>query len=411
MTRRAYPSLVLRCALVGAAAGTGLCATAQAQSQWSVDVGAGAGISTNPYQQVGAASSGATFTGNVSVRPSLVIQRPTTTLTLDGNAAVAFYGSDYGANESFALSSGVQHKLSERTTLTGSLGYFNSILGSYNDVRVPVGQPVIESQLPVNLTDPALGVLGRRQESYQGAVGLGSLLSPRDRVNVNLAASATRLGGVAYSDFNYLSPSASYSRAVGEGFDIGASMSVGFTNYLRTRIGDATVYQPQLTASRRLGSRWTIDLAAGAGIASVRNANGTTTNSTSFNGSATLCRRDDRWNACFSASRQTVPSTFQGVRTQTSVSASVGHRLGPNDDLSLSASYSRAGAPVQQNVIGGVRDGGVDYISANGSLSHRFGRALSGFVSLGVANGYERGINRSANFTALAGLSYRFGPR
>ena len=400
--------MVLRGAtLIGAGLVPGMAA---AQDRLGVDVSASAGVSTNPFLRAG--STPTTGTGTIDVRPSYTLQRPLTTVRLEADAQFTKYTGDYDHNENYTLQGSASHKLSERTSITGAVSYLNSLVGSFVDSRVPVGVPVIDTGLPVYVNDPALGGIGQRRQSYQASAGLSSLLSSRDQVNVQLSASVNRFGGLLFSDYNYYSPTVGYSRALGPGFNVGASFTLGRTDYRGTGIGDATVYQPSLTVSRSLNERWTLDAAAGAAIATVREPTGIDRSSTAFNGTLNVCRRDSRWNACLSASRQTLPSAFQGVRTQTSASAFAGYRATAKDDVSLVASYSHAGNPVQQLVIGGPRVGSDDYVTLTGNLSHRFRPRLSGFVSGGYNKSFGNDLfRRNANFTAQLGVNYRFGAR
>lgn len=406
-----------------------LATPAFAQSRLTVDASASAGVATNPYLEAG--STPTAIDGTLSLRPSWVIERPLTTIRIDGGADVSFYDQGYGTNASVTVQGSGTHKLSEYTTLNASLGYTNTIVGSFNNVGVPIGSPllintptvigattsdvlvpVIQPSLPNYVTDPALNEIGQRRRAYLISGGIVTMLTPRDQLAFSVSASANRsnAGQTAFgnlNNFNYAMPSASYSRTISQNFSIGASFGVGFTNYLGTSIGDATIYQPSLTATRIVGERWALTGSLGAAIVNLNEAGGESRTSTNLNGAINVCRRDTRWTACASASRQTVPSSFQGVRTQTSGSVSLSDHINARNDLSFSGGYSHASDPIQPSVIAGPRDGSVDFANASGSYSHRFAPKLSGFVTLGYAKAFDNIARRNANYTALAGVTYR----
>lgn len=406
--------------------GLSLAATATpaaAQSRLGVDVSAKAGIATNPFLEAG--STPTALSGTIGIRPGWVLERPLSTFRVDGNAEVTFYDKGYSTNENVSVRGSGTHRLSEQTTLNGMLGYVNTIVGTFNGLGIPFGTtlpgtvttpvtggstavPVVLPDTPGIITDPALGGIGRRRQVYMASGGLSTALSLRDQLSVNMSLSANRSSGTNVDDFNYVTPSIAYNRALGEKLSVGASFAVGFTDYRGTSLGDATIYQPSLTMRRGLSDRWSLSTALGAAIISIEEA-GRSRTSTSFNGTADLCRRDERLSACLSVSHQTVPSSFQGVRTQTSGSASLAYRVSARDEISLSGGYSHAGQPIQRDVVSGRRDGSVDFANASGSYSRRFAPALWGNVTVGYAQAFDNDVRRSANVTALAGVTYRFG--
>lgn len=387
-----------------------LAAPAAAQDRLTVDASASMGVATNPFQQAG--STPLAISPTLQLHPVWISERPLTTLRVEGDVQATFYNRGYGTNESASLQGAGTHKLSEYTTLNASLSYLNAIIGTFTGGPVAVGPLVpVGADLPVFVNDPALGAIGRRRQSYQGAANIVSMLSPRDQIDVGVSVSANRFGGFGFNNFNYVAPSASYSRTLSERLTVGAGVTVGFTDYLGSRVGDATIYQPALIATQVLNNRWTLKGTVGAAIVNVNEPLGRQRTSTAFNGTASLCRRDTRWTACFDVARQTVPSSFQGVRTATSGSATLGYRANANDDLSVIAGYSHSGNPIQANVPGQPLDGSLDFANANVIYSHRFRPAFSGFVNLGYAKTFGDTVKRDANLTASAGVTYRFNGR
>lgn len=381
-----------------------------AQDRLTVDTSASASVATNPFLLPG--STSVVVGPTLSVSPVWTSERPLTTLRLEGNATATFYNRGYGTNDSFSVRGFGSHRLSETTTLNGALGYTNSIAGSFNNVQVPVGVvPPVGSELPGFVTDPALVGIGQRQKAYQVSSSLVSILSPRDQIQAGFDVSANRSSGVGLQDFNYANPSVSYSRAIGENFTVGGSFAVGFSRYLHSTSGNATVYQPALTLSRTIGERWALNASLGAAIVNLTEEPDQNRTTTTFNGSVNLCRRDARWTACFNAARQTVPSAFQGIRTSTIAGTSLGYRINPADTLSITGNYSHSSAPLQSNIVNTARNDEVDFASITGNYSHRFRQNLSGFVAGGYAKSFGDGLRRNANVTATAGVTYRFNGR
>jgi hypothetical protein len=281
------------------------------------------------------------------------------------------------------------------------------------DPAAPIGvveTPLPAAQLPGFLADPSLGGFGQRRQTYQATGGITTALSSRDQVSANVSASVNRYGG-GFSDFNYVSPSLSYSRALGDRFNIGAALQVGFSDYLRSSIGDATIYSPALTASRGLSNGWQLSASVGASIVDFGRtvgpgARGT---ATTFSGSIQACKQTTRVNMCLDASRQASPSAVQDIRVQTTVGASVGLRFTARDSASLYGSYSHTGDSLSYSPLVGQTDVSLDYLALGGSYSRQLRPALSAFASAGYGKAFNDVVQRDASLSARVGLSYRFG--
>ena len=387
----------------------GLVVPAAAQERLTVDASASVGVATNPFLQSG--STPLAINPTISVHPIWTRESPLTTLQVEADLQAAFYNRGYGTNGSVTAQGSGSHKLSEYTTLGASVGYINSIVGVQTDFRVPIDAGVpIGAALPGVLIDPALGGIGRRRQTYQASSNIVTLLSPRDQIELAMAVSLNRFDGTGFNSFNYVAPSASYTRSLSDKFSVGASVGVGFSDYLGTAVSDATIYQPTVTVSRVISERWTLNGSLGAAIVNLNEPFGQTSTSTSFNGTADLCRRDTRWTACLTLSRQTVPSAFQGVRTQSSAATTLGYRLNEKDDLSIIGGYSHASGTLQRTTLAAVNSNSVDFANASVNYTHRFRPTLSGFGNLGYAKAFD-GFGRDANLTAVVGVTYRFNGR
>lgn len=396
---------------VGLAAGALLGCSSMAIAQeerFYVDTAASVGVATNPFLQAGPTPT--TASGTVEITPVYTMDRPLTTLRIVGNARVTGYTSRYRTNDSYAITGTGEHRLSERARLNAELGYINSIVGSTYDALVPVADPGPISELPTFVDDPALAGIGRRRSAYQGRGSFTQQIGLRDEISARVLASATRYANddVGLDEFNYVNGGVSYARRVSEQFSISGNIDVGQVNYLGSRLGDATIVQPSVSVTRTLNSRWTMTASAGAAIVNLRGPVDDST-STNFNGSISACRRDARVNACLSASRATVPSSVQGIRTQTGVAASLGYRVNPRDNWSFTASYSRANAPLLDSERGSVRSTAVDYALGSITYDRGFTPRLSGFVTGAVAKTFDDFVKRDANIEGRIGVRYRFG--
>lgn len=403
-------------------------APASAQERWSVDVAASGGVATNPYQDPG--STPVTGSASIQLSPSYITESALTTWQLSGDIArTEYFQKQYRADQSYALNGSGTHNLSERSQISARLGYVNAIVGGYNGLGViggrtiipgitpgqPVLPPTLEPVFPVSpttgllpgvITDPSLGGIGQRRQSYQAGAGFNTRLGPRDSFYTNLSVVASRAKG-GFDDYNYVSQGFGYSRTINERLSVSGDVQVSNSDYLGRRLGDTISYQPSLGINYQLNDKTRVSVNAGVSVNRIAENIGTTT-STSFNGSASLCKQDVRWDACFSLSRSTVPSSFQGVRTQNAASLSFGYRIGPLDSLSLSGSYSRTGAPIG-NVVLGPALTRTEFISARAEYGRTISPRLTAFVNGGVVRTKDDFASRDANLEARAGLRYRFG--
>ena len=426
MSRRVADSSFRYAAILALGAGT-VCVPVGAQERLTVDVGAGAGVATNPFLQSGSTEASPSL--NLQVTPTYIVDREFTRFRLRGDVSVAQYLRDYGTNDSYSLDADATHRLSSATQVSARVGYINSVVGGFNDAGV-IGRdviipgltpepdlvdpvPVVGPDLPIGglpgvITDPSLGGLGERRQSYQAGLGLQTMLSPRDRISFDLSANASRFDGEGFNEFNYFAQRTAYSRVLDEGTEISANILVGRSDYAGTRLGDSTIIQPSVGFSKRLSSGLRLGLEAGVSIVRLNDLTGTDT-STGASGSVNLCQQDTRWNACLSASRSYVPSSVQGVRPQTAISASGGFRLSARDTFSLRASYSYVGDVVGDPLLTDFADRSTSFFSAKGDYARIISPRLSAFASAGVSRADDDLISRDANLEARVGLRYRFG--
>lgn len=382
-------------------AGTMLCAApAMAETEFVTDLSIGAGASTNPYLENGPVES--TASASISVAPRLTITESTTTFNLRGFARIEEYERDFRTNNSFGVNGSVDHGLSERTQLRGRLGYSGSIVG-VNDAFFNPPDVIDNNFLPTIADDIALNGLNQRRHSFQAGVGLSHSLSELDSVSFDVGATAIRFAdSVVQDEFNAFNQNIGYSRVLSDRTSIGASLGFSQVNYLGQRTGDSSIISPSVNISHQISRDFNISASAGVSFASSKNILGTT-KSSDLTASFNLCRSNDNNSLCIGASRQTLPTSFDGVRSQTSFNIGYSQQLNRDDSISLNGSYSRS-----SNSILGVSDD-LDYLRSSVTFDHKFRERFTGFVSFGYSDSYQDSINRKANTQVSIGIRLTFG--
>ena len=396
---------------------------AYAQSRFTTDVSVAGGVAKNPVQSVD--NTNTTGSVTVDVIPQLTINDALTTYNIRGFAHVVQYTENIPSNNSFGLDGLVQNQISEVTQVSANISYLTNIVGGNNAYFLPIdptfaptnpagGGVILPNVILPNLADEiGLNGFNVRRHNIQTGIGISTKLSPLDSVSANVSASAVRYNGSGLqSEYNYYTQSFSYSRRISELGDVGVSVSLGETNYLRQQTGDAFTVTPTVTWSKRLSP--TIDISAAAGLAftSVQTGFGNRT-STDFSGSLNLCRTLEYSSLCLAASRSTLPSSFGGVRSQSSIDVTYSQRLSRRDSISGSVSYSRSSNPILNNnsFSPALTDNSqsLSYLRGYARFSRAFSDRLSGFVSAGYANTFESNLNRKASYEGSVGINYRFG--
>ncbi len=371
-----------------------------AETEFVTDVAVGVGASTNPYLESGPVES--TASGSISVAPRLRITEAATTFNLRGFARIEEYERDFRANNSFGVNGSVEHGLSERTEIRGRLGYRGSIVGVNDDFFNPP-DVIDDNFLPPIADDIALNGLNQRRHSFQAGVGLSHSFSALDSISVDAGATAIRFADSAVQDeFNSFNQSIGYSRILSDRTSIGASAGFNQINYLGQRTGDSSIISPALNITHQISEDFTISASAGVSFARSKNLVGST-KSTDFSGSFDICRDKENNQLCFGASRQTLPTSFDGVRSQTSFNIGYSHKLNRDDNISLNGSYSRS-----SNSVSGISDD-FDYLRTSVTYNHKFQERFTGFVSFGYSDSYQDAISRKANAQVSIGIRLTFG--
>lgn len=378
---------------------------ALAETEFYTDVSLGAGWSSNPYLQNGPQDS--SISGSVLVVPRLILTEDVTTFDLRGLARIEEYDEDIRTNTAYGLDGSVEHSLSDRTQLRARAGFRSTIVGVNSGFFNP--PDVIDTNfLPPVADDIGLNGTNQRRTTFQGGVGISHNLSEVDSISVDASANAVRFGDSTVQDeYNFFSQNVGYSRVLSESTSIGASLGLSQANYLNQDLGDSTIVSPAITFEQQIGPDFRLSGAAGVSFARVDNGLLGKTNSTDFSGTLSLCREGPNSNFCLNGSRQTLPSAFDGVRSQTTVGVGFSRKLSRNDDLSISAGYSRSSNPVLGPTQ--VASETLEYVRGSATFNHRFQDRITGFISAGYSDSYQQGISREANMQVSIGVRFRFG--
>lgn len=388
------------------ASGSMICsAPALAETQFYTDVSLGAGWSSNPYLQNGPSSS--SISGSVTVIPRLTLTEDVTTFDLRGLARIEEFDEDIRTNTAYGLDASVAHSLSDRTQLRARAGFQGSIVGVNSGFFNP--PDVIDTNfLPPIADDIGLNGTNQRRTTFQGGAGISHSLSEVDSISLDVSASAVRFGdAIVQDEYNFFSQNVGYSRVLSETTSIGVSLGLSQVNYLNQSQGDSDIISPAITFEQQIGPDFNLSGSAGVSFARVDNGPLGKTNSTDFSGAFSLCRQGQSNNFCLSGSRQTLPSAFDGVRSQTSIGLGYSQKLSRKNDFSVSAGYSRSSNPV----LGPnqVATETLEYVRGSATFNHRFQDRITGFISVGYSDSYQQGISREANTQASIGIRIRFG--
>jgi hypothetical protein len=383
--------------------------TALAETNFVVDTSLEAGIATNPFQTAAPAKSSAVI--SASINPEFEIRDARGSYTLRGRFRHEEYLRRYRSSQDYGVSFGMDRALDERIQFSGRLGLDSSIVGN-NDVffgAVPGGE--LEPNLPPILDDVTLNGVRQRQESISAATSLVHRPSERDELTLSHSGSIARFPGVANrpgvpnrDEYNYFSQRLGYYRRLDANLSVGGALAVGKTDYRGSVLGDGRIVTPQATARLRFGPRWTVNVAAGATFTRTETILGRRSQ-TGLSGSVDACYTVARSGFCLNADRQAVPSSFDGIRTQTAVSANYNYRLSERTDIGARASYSRASQPIAGT------GSTIETIALGLNYSRRISRQLSAFAAGGYGDTFEPGAGRRANATITGGIRFTFGDR
>lgn len=372
---------------------------AQARTDLSVNASISARAAQDPYLTVGNGQS--TVSAVAAIAPTLTFSDAESTVSIGGSVQHIEYNRVYPSSDAVRASIDGNWRFSPRWTGTASLSFDDSIVGENGFFNFGEFDPTGVRPPP---TADDLTLAGRRIKRRSIGAQAGLIFRPnaRDTANFSLFASDSRaLATIDTQNFVTYGNTFSYSRLITR------RTSVGFTNttsrYECRNLGRCFTnsVQPQLTVSTTLGRDWTLSASAGATFSQIRLPS-ESRDTVRPAGSATLCRRDARFDVCLTAS-QTIESTIgNGARPALAVTSSINYRLDQRSSIGGNLAYTRSAGSA-------LNDGNYDFFSARVFGSRTIARNLS----FTVDGGYDRTespiFGARSSFSTSVGLSYSLG--
>jgi hypothetical protein len=375
---------------------------AMADTDLTADVAISAGGSSNPFLLSGPTTTVGSLTASIS--PHLIITDDLTKFRLDAATQLTRYSKIYPRNDSFNLTGTVERQISPSAQLRGRLGFSSSISGTADSFFLIPNQLDGTNSIPI-IQDVNINGTTVRRRSFSGGIGFSQSFSKNDSIDLSADVIAARFGGgssINRQEFNYYSQSVGYNRQLNDRTSIGGQVSFGEADYLGGRLGDSTIITPMFTVSHKVSSAFKLDAGLGGSFSRVNNLVGRT-NSSSLAARLNMCYQGEAQNLCFGVLRSSLPSTSNGVRTQTSFNMGYSYILNQKDSLTANASYARAGT----SILGA--SGPVEFVSGGGAFNHKFTDRISGFARGSYSNTLQSGVYRKPSIQAGIGISLRLG--
>lgn len=382
-------------------------AQAEAKNRESnyIDLNAGVGYATNPNLFAGGGTDSAF--GRISALAVHSVVSNRTSTDLSAYVENQTYTSNGGSKQVFDLNGRTRYVVNPRFDVFGNVGFSGDIGGQlYNRfTSVPSAPPplVVGNPLPpIDLLDPNLIGLNRRQYRLNGQGGFSYKLSERDFVNASLGYSRVffSTGGSAL-DFGTVTGSLGWDRVLSERKTVGLRVVSQRTDYRAG--GDSTIISPSITGTARLSEGWSLSGAVGLAFVD-NNTLGSTERSTNFTADASLCKSLEAERICAAASRTSQASVGQSVVTATSASVSYFRNVGSRDTLQLAANVSRSSGG--NSLLVADRS---TYYGANASYNRKLSARLSAGVEGGVRRVERSGASVPTDASASIFLRYRLG--
>ena len=358
----------MRIALIGAA----LAAPAAAQQvKFSATVKGELGYRSNPFLRPHL-NDGSVY-GSGSIAPQLLYETERSTTTLQGGYDRDEYFTRFGHTDSLQASLQRVDRLRENLTSTLSGSYRTS-----NKVRVTDPEEVDNE--PLNI--------GRRTYQSEGAALVQWQATAQDQISAGAQIRHLAYGdngsiaGVLASGYTQYAGNVGYTRVLDARTTIGVQGSVSETH--SQRYPNSRAFQPSLTFKRQLSPIWTVDGNVGVVLQHIYGP--FSSSHTSFSYGLNLCGNYTLTQICVSGHRQTSPSGYGALRTNTGVSASLTEKLTEHSRVAASASYykSSSNRGIRGPVLGIPSE-------AKALMAHaQYDRDLSERLSAGFGGMYQR---------------------
>jgi hypothetical protein len=327
------------------------------------------GEGTNPFLRPGVTKV-STF-GSGSFAPKFVYQDARSQTSLDGEYSRQEYFSRYGHTDSLRATLSRTDQLSAQVQSSLSASYATNNRAEITDPSQ------VANQDPLNI--------GRRTYQTSAQYQLQVQASAKDQliygaqvVHLAYGKSGQNAVNAFASDYTQVSVNGGYNRAIDARTSVGLQASLSSVNskiYPNSR-----AIQPELTAKRQLNAVWEVDGHLGAVFQHIDGPQGGSTTNISYG--ANVCAAYPRTHICVSGQRQTSPSGYGSLSTNTGVSARVTHDLSEHSHFTVSANYFKTSASASQ-VILAVRNSRAFLSSAE------YERDLTQRLSAGFGGTYQ----------------------
>jgi hypothetical protein len=382
---------------------------AHAQSREWIDVSLGARAATSPY--LTDTDNSAAVAVSLSVDGAIVLEGEVTRLALVGNFRLDQYIGRYGTDKSGGAGANLSTRLSERTSVGGSIGARTSESAAQEFIRIAPIPPTEAGENPVGpvlpeLPEPPLPDIttagqGARVNYYSASIFLNHVLSSTQSLGLGANASHTDTESPGGRDHWQYGANVSYSQRLSERLALSANVQANKADYPSVDGDDATTVSPLVGIDYRLGPSTTLQAQVGASWTTLSGGD----QYVNVAANASLCHRRQLSSICASASRSSQPTTFGGVATVTSAALSYSLKTGLRDNLSIGARYGRT------SQIGANRpDVATEVYGATATYSRAVGQRLFLFVTPSATK-YSTSFGGRSDFNAQveAGIRYRLG--
>lgn len=388
--------------------------------QTSLVASVGGSADTNPYSQQ--TTDGAGIAATAELRPSITARDELTTVNLSGYAQFRQFFRQYGLEDNYGGNADIVRRQADWLTLRGSasIAYIESGFNGFSrfgaspagpggtipdpSLPTPPGSPL--NPLP-GLTDVSLIGQRTRFTSIGSGIGADMRLGAKSNASVDLRSSAMRYALTGLNDYNSYTGELHLNHTLGELLSVGVIGTLTKTNYIDLGQGDARTAEGLLSLDRRLGERWTLNVALGASFTKIDGRGGRPdTNFSAISTRLKFCWQGQYSNLCLGGSRSPQPAADGNVRVSTTVTADYSVRVSDRERVSVSGSYAKTG---RGREIGLGAQPPVDYLSGSARYDNQLNKKLSAFVSANVSKIYTPQVRREPNVGIAVGLQVRIG--
>lgn len=308
--------------------GVAIAAPAAAQSvQFSAIANSEIGYGVNPFLTAGS-DRGSLF-ASASIQPRLFYQTARSTTALQGRYSRETYLHGFGYTDSGSIGLVRTDQLSQYLATTLSASYLTTNRDTINDPNQVIVDPLD---------------IGRRTRTFAGSYQLQWQATARDQLSYGAQVSRLSYGksqtagiGVVPGGYTQYGVNAGYNHVVDARTTVGAQISLS-TNQSKIYPNSRSV-SPALTAKRQISAAWEMDGHIGMIFSRVEGP--LPRSSTSLGLGVNLCGTYPLWHMCLKLSRDTQPSGYGPLRTNTSIGVEVARTIDEHSRVSFNARYMR----------------------------------------------------------------------